>query len=713
MQSLKSRVFRAGRLALLLGCFHLGGAAVLAAQDNSSRVSVTFGSATGDDAAQLRQKAAASPAAPKLATALPADGANGDEKPTKPKLRFDVAATEPAEVTDSEALAAPDPIEGLIPVPALLAAPKTCGRDLVDHAAIAEAIKEDLTSMPRKEADGTRYLTFANLYNACVSDEDLRSHKNAAIKLLNSLTWSTQTVTPKELGPNKLVLRFHQNDLGWTDKTWGKILLSYPYAVQTNVRRHKSIWNTSRSIMPYVRADWLAFAASRPPLYYSILGMPKSLSGLRKKLGMGPAGDAKVSRSGFQLYGGYSASRVLERHARADGAYWRTYEFGGLEKQSNLFDFPLGPGGKSGFNSIGGTVQFSLPNGLRAWFIHNRSGGRINGVPLKKFVEKDWRRANGFYCPECNFAPLQFVPDRIRIHVDGNPEFSPEIQDKVRKLYPRHDYMTFLRSRDEEQYAEAYERAGLIDSRGSGSEPIKALADYYQARPVDLQTAAADLGVSPEVFDQKMAAKGTKAFNTARLIAQKGMPRIVFEAKHAAIVRITTKYAPLRAKSVGRLIGFRSTVARPVAKPAQSTGAFKLSLVSNKSRYKRGDKAIFAIQTLRECTLTVILANTDGSGTVVFPNKFRAHPTINSEREVRVPSGSAPYQLTLDTAGEETVVALCDGSKRRAGIRHNFDKQPFTKIKNVRELLESWISETSKKRKKRLAFTALRLPVEP
>ncbi|NNF79571.1 MAG: DUF4384 domain-containing protein [Rhizobiales bacterium] len=715
MKFLRSQVGTAGRWAVLLGYFCASGATLLAAQDEISRITVKFGATAGDTTETLKKKAAVRPAPAKAATILPTEEAVKPQEVETPSLK-DVAAKVPAVEAEAETIAAPDPIEGLIPVQKFLAAPKPCGRELINLGAVAEAIKADLSAMPRAKADGTRYLTFANLYNACVSEADLAAHKNAAVKLLNSLTWSTNTVSPALIGPQKLIMRFHQNDLGWSDKTWGKILLSYPYAVQTDVPRHKVIWNTSRSIMPYVRADWFAFAASRPPLYYNLLGLPKSVAALRKKLGMGPQKDAKVARSGFQLYGVQSASRVLERHAREGGAYWQTYEFAGLEKRSNLFDYPLGPGGENRFGSIGGTIQFSLPNGLRAWFIHNRSGGRINGVPLKKYSgPDDWRLSNGFYCAACNFAPLQFVPDRIRAHVDGNDAFSPELQDQVRKLYPRRDYMEFLRGRDEQSYAEAYERAGLISAGGvgKGAEPIKALADLYQARVVDLQTAAADVGVTPEVFNQTLADKGTKSFNTGRLIAQRGLPRIAFEAKYAAIVQIATDYRPLRAKSVGRLIGFRSGVPRLPSKPAPKTGAFKLSLVSNKSRYKRGDQASFAIQTFNECTLTVILANRDGSGTVVFPNKFRAHPTINGDKEVLVPSGSAPFQLTLENAGEETVVALCDGSNRRTGIRHNFQKEAFTKIKNVRALLESWISKSSKKRKKRLAYTALRLPVEP
>ncbi|MEM8688512.1 MAG: DUF4384 domain-containing protein [Pseudomonadota bacterium] len=697
-----NRFASAGRWAVLLGYFCVSGATLLAAQDGISRIKVKFGAEAGDTTQELKQKAETSP------VPVEPDPKQTGTVPAAPKLAA-TKADETDEMPDKPA--APDPIEGLIDVVKLLDAPKTCGREVINLDVVAEAIEADLKAMPREKADGTRYLTFANLYNACVSDADLAAHKNAAVKLLNSLTWTPKAISPALIGPENLVMRFHQNDLGWTDKTWQKILLSYPYSVQTDAKRHKKIWNTSRSIMPYVRADWFAFAASRPATYYSILGMPKSLAGLRKKLRMPAKKEAKVARTGFQLYGVQSASRVLERHAREDGVYWQTYEFAGLEKRSNLFDFPLGPGGKNLFSSIGGTIQFSLPNGLRAWFIHNASGGRINGVRLKTFDRSDWRTSSGYYCPECNFAPLQFVPDRIRAHVNGNSEFSPKLQDTVRKLYPRHDYMNFLRGRDDAFYADAYERAGLVTA--GPKEPIRALADHYEARLVDLQTAAADLGVTTEVFNQTMADKGLKSFNTGRVIAQRGMPRLTFEAKFAAIVRITTDYAPLRAKSVGRLIGFRSGVPRRSPNDERDTGAFKLSMVSNKSRYRRGDQVAFSIQTFNECTLTVILANSDGSGTVVFPNKFRSHPTIDGDREVRVPSGSAPFQLTLENAGEETVVALCDGSKRRTGIRHNFNKEPFTKIKDVRALLESWISKSSKKRKKRLAYTAMRLPVEP
>ena len=161
------------------------------------------------------------------------------------------------------------------------------------------------------------------------------------------------------------------------------------------------------------------------------------------------------------------------------------------------------------------------------------------------------------------------------------------------------------------------------------------------------------------------------------------------------------------------MIGHRSTVAKPKPGAKFKTGAFQLSLVSNKSRYKAGDVLKMGIQTNRECALTLIFANRDGSGTVIFPNKFRSHPILTVGRDMEFPGGPAPFEFRLNDPGEETVIALCDGSRRRSGLRHNFEKAPFTKIESVRKLLEKWIGKTSKSRKRGLAYTALRLPVEP
>ncbi|MEM7426134.1 MAG: DUF4384 domain-containing protein [Pseudomonadota bacterium] len=686
---------------LLLGAADAGALA----QEEKPRVNIRLGADGADvetlqnaaeEAAQdLKKREKATPDAVKVVTTDPEEIKSVTEAVTKP-----------------EVFPAPDPLKGLIPVPRILEDARSCTRQTVSSGDIEAAVLEDLKSVSRKEANGTRYLSLAPLYNSCVDDETLARHRAAAVKLLNSLTWEPRPVTPKAVGPHGLLLRFRLSDLGWGDKQWGQVLISYPYAVQVDQKRYKAIWNRSRSIMPYVRADWLAFTASRPPLYYRLLKLPAKLDELKSRLGV--ARDRKgVSRSGFQLYGVKNASRVLERHRRKGGVFWQTFEFSGLEDRQDLFKYPLGPGGKDRFSSIGGTAHFSLPNGFKGWFIHNQAGRRINGVPLRNASEKDWRTFNGFYCASCNFSPLVLTDDRVRIEVIGNPEFSAAVQDRVRKTHPRPDYLRFLFERDQLVYAQAMTDVDLEPEVAGAPELIQALADHYQGEGVTLQMAAGEVGLALEDFESKLVAEGPKAFNTARTMAQRGLSRVVFETKFPVLSRIAEAGEPIRGKLVGRLIGHRSTVAKPRPGAKFRTGPFRLSLVSNKSRYKVGDSLKIGVQTNRECALTLIFANRDGSGTVIFPNKFRSHPIVSVGRDMEIPGGPAPFEFKLNDPGEETVIALCDGSRSRSGLRHNFDKAPFTKIESVRKLLEKWISKTSKSRKRGMAYTALRLPVEP
>lgn len=703
MASVKTALFglhAALAVVILLGATDAGALA----EDEKPRVNVRLGS-DGADVKTIKETAE---------EAKREQDAKAEEKPEDVK----VVTTDPDQATgvtdaveEPAVFPAPDPLKGLIPLPETLKEAKACSRDIVSAGDIEVAILEDLEAVSKKQANGVRYLSLAALYNACVDDEALARYKAASIKLLNSLSWEPQPVTPKEVGPNGLLLRFKLSDLGWGDKQWAQVLISYPYAVQVDRTRYKAIWNRSRSIMPYVRADWLAFTASRPPLYYRLLKLPANLNQLKAKLGVSKERKG-VSRTGFQLYGLKNASRMLERHRREDGVFWQTYEFSGLEDRADLFKFPLGPGSKDLFSSIGGTAHYSLPNGFKGWFIHNESGRRINGLPVRNPAERDWRKANGFYCPSCNFSPLLLTPDTVRANVENNPDMPAEVKDKVRKTHPKHDYLKFLYERDQAVYQQAMTDAGLEPSGEKQLELIQELADRYQGEGVTLQMAAAEVGVPLEEFEQKMTDEGPKAFNTARVMAQRGLSRLSFESKFPVLTRIAKAGEPLKGKLVGRLIGPRSTVAKPKPAAKFKTGAFQLSLVSNKTRYKIGDLLKIGIQTDRQCSLTLIFANRDGSGTVIFPNKFQSHPILTVGRDIKIPGGPAPFEFRLNDPGEETVIALCDGSRQRSGLRHNFEKAPFTKIESVRSLLEKWIGKDSKTRKRGLAYTALRLPVE-
>lgn len=117
--------------------------------------------------------------------------------------------------------------------------------------------------------------------------------------------------------------------------------------------------------------------------------------------------------------------------------------------------------------------------------------------------------------------------------------------------------------------------------------------------------------------------------------------------------------------------------------------------------------------TLKASVLAAIVLSVPTSVIALVEDDGRVKVTLSSKRELQFPGCYAPFEFRLNDPGEEMPIALCDGTNRGSGIRHKFQEAPFTKIENVRELLESWLDPKSKKRKRSLAYTVLRLPVEP
>ena len=70
--------------------------------------------------------------------------------------------------------------------------------------------------------------------------------------------------------------------------------------------------------MPYARADWFAFTASRPPLYNALLRLPRSFQTLARDQAVDVEGDIRkylAQRAGFQKSGVSQNNRLIERHS--------------------------------------------------------------------------------------------------------------------------------------------------------------------------------------------------------------------------------------------------------------------------------------------------------------------------------------------------------------------------------------------------------------
>ena len=109
--------------------------------------------------------------------------------------------------------------------------------------------------------------------NLCVGEDAMKVYRQAAIKLLNSLSRTPDAVKLEAIDPEGTILRFNLVDLGWSLDDWNFLLASYPYTASPDSELSRTLAKTTSTTLPYVRADWLASNATQPA-HYSLMKLP-------------------------------------------------------------------------------------------------------------------------------------------------------------------------------------------------------------------------------------------------------------------------------------------------------------------------------------------------------------------------------------------------------------------------------------------------------
>jgi mono/diheme cytochrome c family protein len=380
--------------------------------------------------------------------------------------------------------------------------------DFIGDAQLASLIHADLRTLPERDRRFARYFTIAHLANAGLSEDELQTYRFALAKLVNSLSWNKDVVNPHPVDPGRTVFRIDIRDYTWNDRVWSRLLAAYPHGVLLDTPEARACYATAGEQLSYVRADWFVAAASRPPLYHELLQLPESERALEEQLHLDVRENVRqerVSRAGFNGSGVSRNNRLIERHASPYGSYWRSYDFANNVGRRNLFAHPLGPGRDANcFEFDGGEVIFSLPNGLHAFLLVDARGRRLDKAPSA--IVSDPRRPdraveNGVSCMRCHARGLIPKDDRVRSHVDRNPNaFSAAEADAVKALYPRQAALAALFAGDNERYRKAVEQTG---GRLTATEPVAALVLQYE-KELDLITAAAEVGLRPAEFAARL-----------------------------------------------------------------------------------------------------------------------------------------------------------------------------------------------------------------
>ena len=419
------------------------------------------------------------------------------------------------------------------------------------HRAILEAIDAELKSFQPEKARRRRYFSLASARaGAANSESDLRLMQAGVSKLLNSLSWRRNVVTPRLLLGGSL-MAIDLADLDWdATRAWDKILGVYPYGLKfdgAGAPRGMAIlagrvYAATGTELPVVRADWFLATASQPgqgftgqvpykdrapasgrPLYESLLNLPDDARILESKLNVDLKDHFdldKLARAGFTKSGVSNQNRIIERHDSSLGAYWISWDFKTDEGRQRIARFPLGPVELAGarfanhaFEHDGGEIIFHLPNGLQGYMLINAKGAAIPEGPPDVVRDKDETAGrntlivNGLSCIACHARGLKRdFQEGVR---EGNV-VGGEALDKVLRIYPPRDELDRLMREDDVLFARGMKAACgpyLLVGPDAGKdvvldfpEPVSAFAKPFLREKLTLDDGARELGVDPRTL---------------------------------------------------------------------------------------------------------------------------------------------------------------------------------------------------------------------
>lgn len=440
-------------------------------------------------------------------------------------------------------------------------------RNFITLKAVLTAIRDHLQQADKHDVPYLRFFTLHNLANdPRIPDDELRLYRAALSKVANSLSYKSRIVIPKALDKDQLLFVIDLRDYDWDrNDGWQALIRAYPYGLkygslrdQTLRKLDDDISHLSGCVNPLIRGDWFITNASRPPLYYQLLNIPKTAAELEKDLKVDIAANflnpvsTRIARAGFAKSGVSGQNRLVERHDAAHGYYWKSYDFKPDSARTKLTRFPLGPlnlfphgqhpYADQAFVHDGGEIIFSLPNGLQAYMLINGKDERIDEGPIQVVgdaLKTSGTHAivNGVSCMSCHKQGMIGFTDSIRT---GHSLYG-EKERLVERLYPDKETMDKLLEQDEQRFMPALEKAvGPFLRHGDEknkelkdfTEPVGLLSRLYQLGYVDLQTVASELDEpDPAKIVQRVGARRMKELGLESLLKPgRAITRLEWEA---------------------------------------------------------------------------------------------------------------------------------------------------------------------------------------
>lgn len=559
------------------------------------------------------------------------------------------------------------------------------GREPIKAATVDGWMEEELRA-EREGARDLRFISLVNLYNACVSSEELAAARQGMAKLMNSLSWSAAPHALRSVDPAGTLLSFRLDDFGWVAGHWQTLQAAYPKALTVPLSEKTRALAGAPNVV--VRGDWLANATADPKLYYQLLGIPQKLSELAKMNGVEIDNNVRLNRVRRAIIRSSDVTRgnrLAERHPGARGGFWLIYDFAASVGDQDLFERPLGPKvsalTRTPFKPDSQRVLFLLPNGFPAYALYDASGARLDRVlpgvdkPIYAGAAEAPETA-GTGCFSCHASGVRAVRDDYRGKVASIDPGAPgkEAREAALALAASDGEMLLLSNADNDRYRNALVAAGIDPSLTLGGEEIVTGLSRRYEQGTDFEGAATELELDPATFEAALSkATGTTA-TIARRLQQSRRPRSEIDELFA--------YLKGAAKPA-------DAAKAPQAQAPVAGGAIALDMWTDKPRPALGDLISVNIESNTDCYLTVTNVDAAGKATVIFPNDFEPDNLVSAGKTFRVPGAEAPYQLRRKEQGRELIVAQCSTSSAPpTGVEHEFSRQRFTILGNWENFVE-------------------------
>jgi hypothetical protein len=377
--------------------------------------------------------------------------------------------------------------------------PKPCTGGYQSWDEVLAMVAADTNTLDTDDATFTRYVSLANRWSYGACGRTLTAERQGLSKLLNSLSRSTVITTPTPVDADETLYRINLRDYEW-DQTiliantfyrdaWEAIATNNPFAVPfAGEDADDAVASTDTSI-PLMFANSFIATATRPDIYYAILGTEDTYDAQVADLGVDPT--LPGVRAGFD--GIIAVRRPLGNYA---GYLW---DLGSVDGgQASVLRDPLqAPDGEH-------QLLFSLPNGLQAFAYTGASGQRLNDSDTLLDTNQNNFRATVPLTPFRQHSPRPSINDAVRDNLDrSDPGLYPlTIENAIVAAYPGREAITTQIDLDYETYTRPALEAALVNPLLP--EPIAvAFAEYD--RDMVIEDVAGELMITKEQLERNMA----------------------------------------------------------------------------------------------------------------------------------------------------------------------------------------------------------------